>query len=357
MKRPLSSSIHLPATSSSQRHVLVVGGAGYVGSVLVRELLAQHYTVTVLDNLLYGHGAAIADLIEHPHFTFLCSDFRDEDVLHRALHEATDVVLLAALVGDPICKKYPEEAKAINRDGALMLLETLDDFSIDRFVFTSTCSNYGLRSSDEPATEEADLNPQSLYAETKVAVERHILEHSEDFAFSPTILRLATAYGISPRMRFDLTIAEFCRTLALGQALLVYDEHTWRPYCHIADIAAAIIRVLESPRESVAGEVFNVGSDSENYTKQMVVDVNLREQGDGDVRYHSGGSDPRNYRVSFDKIKKALDFTPRHTVPAFTKALGTAIQNGLYADVERRPNFYGNREIAQFELAAIGDGP
>lgn len=333
------------ASLARERHVLVVGGAGYVGSVLVRKLLARGYRVRVLDALLYDNGSTVVELLDDPQFSFVRGDFCQQPTLDAALADITDVVLLAALVGDPICKKYPDAARRINQDGALQLLQSLHNRHTNKFVFTSTCSNYGMRDSDEPATEESDLNPKSLYAETKVAVEEYILEHRNTFDFSATALRLSTAYGLSKRMRFDLTISEFCRDLTLGKDLLVYDESTWRPYCHVQDISNAIIKVLETPHEQVAGEIFNVGSNEENYTKQQIVEAIQAQGVSGTVAYKSGGTDPRNYRVSFDKIGRTLGFKNTVTMPTSLPGLIHAIQSGVFEDAEARTQFYGNRII------------
>jgi nucleoside-diphosphate-sugar epimerase len=273
--------------------------------------------------------------------------------LEPSLDGVTDVVLLAALVGDPICRKYPELARRVNDEGAKRLFDTLAGRGIDRFVFTSTCSNYGLRESDEPATEEAELAPLSLYAETKVEFERFVLEREPKWDLCPTLLRIATAFGLSPRMRFDLTISEFTRTLAIGEELVVYDADTWRPYCHVRDIAEAIIMVLESPGDLVRGEVFNVGHDRGNYTKRMVVDaVQEHLGGRGTVSFTEGGQDPRNYRVSFDKIREQLGFEAEHSVPDTIGRLIGAIRSGAFNDVESRPTFYTNHTaIANGEVA------
>jgi len=332
---------------NNDKEILVIGGAGYVGSVLVRQLLDKNYKVKVLDNLIYGNGASLSDLAEEKNFRFIKGDFSDTILLDKIMPGVTDIVLLAAMVGDPISKKYPELTNATNLDGPQKLFDYLSGKSIDRFVFTSTCSNYGLRSNGEAATEEAELNPQSLYAETKVAFEKHILANLDNVDFSPTILRLATAFGLSKRMRFDLTISEFTRDLALGKDLLVYDENTWRPYCHVIDISNAIIRVIESPREKVFGQVLNVGSNSENYTKKMIIDLIQKYLPEAKVSYKEGGFDPRNYRVSFDKIKRELDFEPEISIEYSVKNLIDAVRNNLFTDVEERKTFYGNYQVFQ----------
>ena len=337
------------------RHVLVVGGAGYVGNVLVRRMLSGGWRVRVLDALLFEHGDAIADVFEDPGFSFVRGDLREGAVVETALDGITDVVLLAALVGDPISRKYPELAREIGEKGSYRLLEAIASKPVDRFVFTSTCSNYGMRDSNEPATEESELAPLSIYAETKVAFERFVLDHAADRDLCPTVLRIATAYGISPRMRFDLTISEFTRTLAVGEELVVYDADTWRPYCHVADIAKAITTTLEADADTVRGQVFNVGHSEENHTKRMVVDAVLDHLGGaGNVSFTEGGQDARNYRVSFEKIHQVLGFEPDHRVHPSVGNLIEAIRAGAFADVTARPTFYTNHSIPAADLAAGG---
>jgi nucleoside-diphosphate-sugar epimerase len=320
----------------------VVGGAGYIGSVLVGTLLDQGYRVRVLDCLLYDNRYAIADFENNERFEFAEGDFTDQYVLRRSLDRVTDVVLLAAIVGDPPCKKYPELAAKINDKGTIDLIQQLNGHNIDRFVFMSTCSNYGLRETDAEATEKSELKPQSLYAETKVKVERYILESAGQLDFQSTVLRCATAYGLSPRMRFDLTVNEVVRDLALKRELLVYDADTWRPYCHTTDISWAIASVLAASPEKVAGEVFNVGARGENYTKRMIVETLIKELPDAEVRYREGSVDPRNYRVSFEKIAATLGFEARRTVTDYIPELIGFVASGQFGDEDAR---YGNYRI------------
>lgn len=345
---------------ASERTVLVVGGAGYVGNVLVRRLLEEGYAVRVLDRLIFDHGAAIVPLLEHPRFSLVMGDLRDRDVVEVALEGATDVALLAGLVGDPITKTYPELSNSINLDGCTALIDALNGRGLDRLVFTSTCSNYGLRTSSEPATEESELAPVSLYAEHKVEIERRILAAAAaGVDYTPTVLRISTAYGLSPRMRFDLTISEFTRTLAAGEELIVYDADTWRPYCHVQDISKAVLTALEASEADVAGEVFNVGHTDENYTKRMVVDV-VQEAigGSGRVTFEEGGRDPRNYRVDFSKIRDRLGYEPDFRVPVSVAAVAEAVQAGAFVDFPDRLGFYTNHTISPraFDAHAAGEG-
>jgi nucleoside-diphosphate-sugar epimerase len=339
----------------ASRHVLVVGGAGYIGNVLVRTLLADGNRVRVLDRLIYDHGSAIAGVFEEPGFSFVHGDLCDSADLNRALDGVTDVVLLAAMVGDPVSKAYPELTRKVNVDGAKGVFNAIEGRGIDRFIFTSTCSNYGLRQTDEPATEESELAPVSLYAETKVEFEEFVLGRVGEVDFCPTVLRISTAYGISQRMRFDLTISEFTRTLTIGDELLVYDADTWRPYCHVRDISRAIATAMASPAESVRGEVFNVGHADENFTKRMVVEaVQEHLGGSGKLSFHEGGVDPRNYRVSFDKIQDRLGFESAFRVPVSVGSLVGAIQAGAFPDVDEREQFYSSHTLAGVEPEASG---
>lgn len=327
------------------RHVLIIGGAGYIGSVLARKLLSKGYRVRVLDNLIYENGLSISDLLEEEMFSFIFGDFGNSEKLNNALTGITDVVLLAALVGDPICKKYPVLAKKTNIDYSKILIHQLNGKNIKKFIFTSTCSNYGLMADDTLANEYSELNPQSLYAETKVEFERYILDHINKIDYLPTILRLSTAFGLSGRMRFDLTISEFTRTLALGKELIVYDENTWRPYCHVSDISNAIIKVIETAKEKVVGQVFNIGSNFNNYTKKMILELIIKYLNNAKIEYKKGGFDTRNYRVSFDKVKNVLDFNAHFTAEDSIKKLIDAMDNKLFNDVDMKRSFYGNYEI------------
>lgn len=334
----------------SDRTVLVVGGAGYVGSVLVTELLQAGAEVRVLDQLVYGNGFALAHVLDHPRVRFQRGDLRNRDDVTRAAQGATDIVLLASLVGDPICKTYPELACEINEVGAKRLIDRLGEFGIGRFVFTSTCSNYGIHETSCLATEDSELNPQSLYARTKIAVEEHLLGRASELDSVVTVLRVATAYGLSPRMRFDLTVSHFAWELATGRSLFVYDADTWRPYCHVRDICAAILRVLTAAERDVRGEVFNVGDTAQQFTKRMIIDEVRKNLADASVCYCEAGSDPRSYRVSFEKIAERLGFHCDHTVQDYLTRLTRAVQAGLFPDVSGNPRF-GNYEVTDVEPA------
>jgi nucleoside-diphosphate-sugar epimerase len=328
-----------------ERHILIVGGAGYVGSVLTDHFLKRGYKVRVADILLYNHGLTVVPFLADPRYQFMNADMANKAEMEKALEGITDVIMLAGLVGDPVTKKFPEAAKIVNDDGHANFITQLNGRGLNKVVFVSTCSNYGFVEGDALADESWELKPLSLYAKSKVAVETALLSQKGKTDYTPTILRFATAFGLSARMRFDLTVSEFTRALALGEDLLVYDGHTWRPYCHLRDFADLIERTLVAPVDWVAHEVFNAGGEVNNYTKQMIVDAVLAQLPGATVRYQDKGPDPRNYRVSFAKVRKALSFEPSYSVPQGVAELIAAIRQGLFHDVSQPNSFYGNYDV------------
>jgi nucleoside-diphosphate-sugar epimerase len=315
--------------------VLVTGGAGYLGALTAAELLDGGHRVTVLDSLLHG-GEALLPLYGRDGFRFVQGDVRDAEAVERALEQAEGVVHLAAIVGDPACKREPDVAREVNHDASLALFDRVRALGADRFIFASTCSNYGRMADPESYVDEtAELSPVSLYAETKVAVERALLELPVDGAGGPAIteLRFATLYGLAPRMRFDLTVNEFSAELLSKRTLEVYGEQFWRPYVHVRDAARAIRDVLEADRERVAGEVFNVGDTNENYRKADLVEL-IRERLDGDIEIKrvEVAEDPRDYRVSFAKIEDRLGFGITRTVRDGIAEVLDAVGAGVIRD-------------------------
>jgi nucleoside-diphosphate-sugar epimerase len=327
------------------RSVLIIGGAGYIGHFVIRDLLDRGYKVRCLDLLVYQNGVVVTPFFGNRNFTFMYGDICDVDVLERALDGMSDVVLLAGLVGDPITKKYPDESMSVNDIGIQRCIELLNGKGLRQLIFVSTCSNYGLIANDALANEEFPLAPLSLYARSKVAAELKLINSKGLVDYTPTILRFATAFGMAPRMRFDLTVNEFTRELALDRELLVFDAHTWRPYCHVRDFSRLIYTVLEAPLKDVAFEVFNAGGEQNNFTKKGVVDTIVDLLPNAKVRYKEHGSDPRNYRVDFSKVRKVLGFEPKYSVQYGVAELLNAIENHVFDNADNARNFHGNYEI------------
>ncbi len=310
---------------------LITGGSGYIGSLLAKELLAAGRDVRVLDSLLHGQEDIAAEQ-EEAGIELIRADIRDEDARRRALDGAEAVVHLAAIVGDPACALDPAVSDEVNVQATRSLVADAGAAGVERLVFASTCSNYG-RMSDPtvPITEEGELSPVSLYAEQKVGMEQLILGGGGGDV-EPTCLRFATVYGVGRRMRFDLTVNEFTRDLWADRELEVFGEQFWRPYIHVADAGRAVRTVLEAPVAKVSGQVFNAGRSGENYRKLDLVEEIGKQIDRGTVSYVHRDEDPRDYKVSFDKIREQLGFETRMTVPDGIAEIIAALDEGRFGD-------------------------
>jgi nucleoside-diphosphate-sugar epimerase len=311
---------------------LVSGGAGYLGVPAIEELHASGRAVRVLDALIHVDQERLVADLQSRGVEVVPGDIRDPDARRRALEGVGEVVHLAAIVGDPACARDPQLAHAVNVEGATALIADARAAGVGRFVFASTCSNYGrLADASIPIAEDGALAPVSLYAEQKVAIERALLDGAAR-PMQVTCLRFATLYGVAPRMRFDLTVNEFTRDLWADRSLEVFGERFWRPYVHVRDAARAIRITLESPASRVGGEVFNVGRSDENYRKLDLVGM-IREQVDrGTVSFVHRDEDPRDYKVSFEKIARVLGFQPAMTVADGVAEIVAALDSGRFHD-------------------------
>lgn len=331
--------------NQKNRQVLLIGGAGYIGSVMTKHLLECGYKVRCLDLLLYGNNECVIPHLMNPNYEFIYGDFTNNKTVIKSIQGVTDVVILGGLVGDPITKKYPEISTKINHEGMIKLIEILNHKGLNKLIFISTCSNYGIVPHGNLADENCVLSPLSSYAKAKVSIEEYLCSLRGKTDYAPTILRFATAFGLSPRMRFDLTVNQFARELYSGNDVLVYDADTWRPYCHVNDFSVAVRRILEAPIDLVNFAIFNAGGEVNNFTKKMVVETVKKYLPDAKVRYQEKGPDPRDYRVSFKKIKEKLYFEPQYSVADGVLEIIKAMDQRVFHNVFDRPNFYENNQI------------
>jgi nucleoside-diphosphate-sugar epimerase len=320
-------------TIVEKEHVLITGGAGYVGSLLTGVLLSHGYRVTVLDELLFG-GESLLGYWHHPDFRFVHGD-----VTQRGIDSHFDgvdaVVHLAALVGFRACQDVGQEvAWRYNVDATRRVFGSACARHVRRFVFASTYSNYGLAADGAPVNEESPLHPQSFYAETKIAAEEFLLDEAARSSCAPLVFRLATLFGISPRTRFDLIVNQFVLEAVTKGALVIFQRGYSRSFVHVRDVAEGIRLGLEAPEEKVRGQVFNLGSDDGNYTKDEIVGLVQQQVPDLSVRYEdlSFDGDMRDIAVSFAKIARDLQFRPRISVEEGVVELRDALRMGLIKD-------------------------
>ena len=327
-----------------KRKTLLVGGAGYIGLAIAEKLLSENEEVVVCDNFIYKNQSFFLPFLLRDNFSFFSHDIRNT-FIPQNMEGITDVVILAGLVGDPITKKYPNFSKEINGNAIRKTLEDLNKFDLNKVIFISTCSNYGMIKSNQLANEEFDLKPLSSYAEEKVDNEKFILKNN--FSFNPIVLRFATAFGLAPRMRFDLTVNEFAYSMFNGLDLEVYDADTWRPYCHVRDFGNLIYITLESENEVIKNQIFNAGGENNNYTKRSIVEIMKEYFPSSKVSFSENGNDPRNYKVDFSKVKKTLNFEPLFDLRKGIEELLFSFEHGLFKDVQKNKNKYGNYFIDQ----------
>ncbi|MGD9695171.1 MAG: NAD-dependent epimerase/dehydratase family protein [Thermoleophilia bacterium] len=317
-------------STDAPKTVLVTGAAGYVGGALVRRLLADGETRVIgVDAAEMAHGVdGVREILDHPRLEFVRGDVRDTAALLPLLRRADAVVHLAAIVGDPAGRRDPDLTRAVNVDASIALADAAAENEVGHFIFVSTCSNYGVSDAGTLVGEDADLNPVSLYAETKVAVERY-LSGKPDFPY--TVLRLATVYGVAPRMRFDLTVNQFTMEAFAERALSIYGEQFWRPYVHVEDVGRAIEMVLDTPRLAI-GQTFNVGDSDENYTKGILYELLKQRLPDLEAEFVSVEEDPRSYKVSFRKVADTLGFEVSRRVPDGVDEVLKLAELGAFSD-------------------------
>ena len=269
-------------------------------------------------------------------FEFVHGDIRDKSQCQKAVENIDAVVHLAAIVGDPASQKAPELTRETNLAGSRNLIDIVQEKEIEKFIFVSTCSNYGKSDVSTFATETTALNPVSLYAKTKVEIEGYLAQNVKNLNW--TILRFATVYGVSPRMRFDLTVNDFTMQMMTKGELLVYGEQFWRPYVHVKDVARAIKLVL-SKSNLTTEEIFNVGNTSQNFQKIDIVRLIQKVVPSAKIEFVHKEEDPRDYRVSFEKIQNQLGYQTLYTVEDGISEVYNLVKNGIIKDFEN-PEYY-----------------
>ena len=330
----------------SLNSILITGGAGYVGSVLVRKLVSLGYDVKVIDSLVFGNDG-ISSLINEKKIEFFNLDIRETEKISSIIQNIDCVIHLAAIVGEPLCKKIPDAAKQINEFATKNLVNICKNKKVKRFIFASTCSNYG--SSQNIVNESSPVMPLSLYSECKVNSEKFILDQNNDI-FETCVLRFATAHGLSPRMRFDLLVQEFMRDAIVDKKISIFGADFWRPLVHVEDMADACISAIDASSQLISGQIYNVGNDKENYTKIKLAEIIKEFITDIEIEIIKSKKDPRNYKVSFEKIENSLNFESKYTVRDSVIEILNDIQSGK---IDPRDSEFSNMSRLTEKIKAL----
>ena len=291
------------------KNILIFGGGGYVGTNIIKKLLDKGFKVINIDCFIYNHSKAISNFLKINNFQQHFLDFRKMNLDFLKKIEIESVIILGGLVGDPITKKYPDLSEEINFYSIKKIIDNLKNFNLKKLFFISTCSNYGIIKGNELANEETALKPISLYAKQKVKIEDYLfnIHQKENLNFKSTILRFATAFGYSDRMRFDLTINQFTLDLYLKKKIEIYDEYTWRPYCHIIDFADILLKLINKNYKGFSDiEIFNAGSNNNNFRKIDIFNQIKKYIPKSEAIFQRGGNDLRNYKVDFRKLEEVI---------------------------------------------------
>lgn len=312
-----------------QQHVVVTGGAGYIGSLLTAQLLQQGHLVTVIDNLLFG-GESLMTFLSHPNFHFAKADITEarslRDSLPRTWPKPDILFHMAGIVGFPACQAIGKQAAWFyNVDATRNIVEQAESLRVERLVFASTYSAYAASAEGHPVTEDSPLDPQSLYVETMIAAEQFLLPHGG------LVFRLATPYGVSPRTRFDLVVNQFVLDAFTKRELVIYQRGYSRSFVHVQDVVRGLMLALEVPDEKVRGQIYNLGAEDGNYTKDQIVKLVIKRLPDTFVQYKdlSFGGDVRDLTVSFEKVHRELGFTTQLTVDDGVREVLNTLRLGL----------------------------
>lgn len=310
-----------------KERILITGGAGYIGSILTPLLLRSGYQVTVVDNLMYKQ-TTLLDCFGDPNFTFIKGDVSNESLMKPLLDEADVIIPLAAIVGAPACAMSPGLTKLVNYDAVKIILANTTERQ--KILFPNTNSGYGIGESGKHCTEESPLNPVSLYGKLKVEIEKELLDSKRAVCF-----RLATVFGVSPRMRLDLLVNDFTYRAVHDKSVVLFEQHFKRNYIHVRDVAAAFLFGMQN-YERMRGQAFNVGLSDANLSKRELCETIKKFVPGLYIHNAEIGEDPdkRDYIVSNEKLEK-LGWKPQHTLEAGIRELISAyriIKNNQFAN-------------------------
>ncbi|MDD4979795.1 MAG: SDR family oxidoreductase [Candidatus Omnitrophica bacterium] len=326
-----------------KKRILITGGAGYIGSVIADLSLRNNFKVRVVDHLWFDKEVPL-EYSHNPNYEFIREDLCREELLDGFLKDIDIIIHAAAVVGDPASKKFPVLTRLINYDMSIRLIEKIQKSEATGIIFLSTCSNYGV--SQGMANEESPLKPLSLYAETKVGVERHLLDKVKNLDW--VICRLSTVYGYSPRMRFDLTVNDFTMNAHTKKYLDIFLPYSQRPYIHVVDAAKIIIQMVKD-FERVKNNVFNLGFNEENYQKIQIAQIVKTFMPETKIELVKSGYDLRDYKVDFSKLRRLLNIRKEFTVVDGVKEVLNLLKSGLINNPEDKKYYNTSPDLGEKE--------
>jgi nucleoside-diphosphate-sugar epimerase len=328
------------------KNVLVTGGAGYVGAVLVPKLLAKGYAVKVIDLYIYGEDV-LKSCQGHPGLTEIKGDIRDQALLRREIPGTDAIIHLACISNDPSYELNPDLGRSINYDAFLPLVDIAKKEKVQRFIFASSSSVYGVK--EEPnVTEDLPLEPLTDYSKYKALCEEYLLKQQGD-DFTVLVLRPATVCGYSPRQRMDLTVNILTNHAVNKGLITVFGGEQKRPNIHIEDVAELYVQALAYPKKKIAGKIFNAGY--QNYKVIEIAEMVKKVLGRKDLRLEVTPSDDRrSYAISSEKIARELGFTPSHTVEDAIRDLKGAFEKGLLQDPLNNSRYFNIKTMQMINL-------
>jgi len=333
--------------------VLVTGGAGYVGAVLVPLLVFEGHDVTVLEKFYFGK-TPLEPLVRKKKVKVWEMDIRDLEKSGKSLKGFTAVIHLAALSNDPSCELNPELTQDVNVGGSIQLARMAKEAGVIRFVLSSSCSVYGF-GEGQILTEESPKNPVSVYAESKIKAEEYLFSIADE-TFKPTLLRFSTIFGLSPRMRFDLAINLMTMNGVTKKKIFIMGGgKQWRPFIHVRDVARIFSQIIGEPLDKVGKKVFNVGCDEQNYQIADLAKMVASHLKDVELEWTPDDPDKRTYRVSFEKVKSELGFTPRYDAKFAIEEISKALKDGTLPDVNNDKH-YNIRTLKTFVNRPVVEG-
>ena len=306
------------------RNLLIIGGCGYIGSMIVNKAVAEGYNVKVVDLLWFNKNIPLIHF-NNPKYNFINGDIGNENILDTVLKDIDYVLYTAAVVGDPAGNKYPTLTQYTNVTVAKNVIAKCIEFGIKGFIYFSTCSNYGI-AENRLANEESVLNPLSFYAKTKVEIENYLIEKSKNLNW--IICRLSTVYGLSPRMRFDLTVNEFALKGVKEKYIDIFKPESYRPYIHTYDLANIVLEILKD-FPILKNNIFNIGFNGENYPKIQIANIIKELIPSVKIDILNSGGDNRDYKVDFSKIHKFIKLNRHYDVKKAVKNIIRVLESGI----------------------------